>query len=63
MLRPYTVDPEKIAYSVAEAATVTSVSARTICTYISQGSLKSLKVGGRRLILRRDLERFLEGVA
>ena len=49
----------KLALGVKAAAEAIDVSPRTIENYIGQGSLASLKVGRRRLVRVKDLERFL----
>jgi excisionase family DNA binding protein len=51
---------EKIAYSVAEAAVHADVCRDYIYTAIRNGSLRARKAGRRTLILRADLETFLE---
>ena len=55
------IEADRLAYSVAEAAQLISVSQRTLYNYIAGGTLKAIKVGGRRLVRRSDLERLIEG--
>ena len=43
-------DPAKIAYSIQEAAKATSLARSTIYNHIAAGRLRSIRVGGRRLI-------------
>lgn len=57
------VDAERISYSVPAAAEIIGVSPRTIYSYMSSGVLKTIKVGGRRLVRRVDLERLINGHA
>jgi excisionase family DNA binding protein len=49
----------KLAMGVKAAAEAIDVSPRTIENYICQGELASLKVGRRRLVRVKDLERFI----
>lgn len=49
----------KVCVSVAEAAFMLSCCRKTIENYMSAGLLPSKKLGRRRLILVRDLERFI----
>ncbi len=49
----------KLAYRVDEAVRVSGLGRTTIYAAIKEGQLKAIKVAGRRLILRRDLEAFL----
>jgi excisionase family DNA binding protein len=48
-----------LAVSVIDAAHRLGVSPRTVATLISQGELKSRKIGRRRVILVAALEAFL----
>jgi excisionase family DNA binding protein len=57
------LDPAKIALTVPESAFAVGVSARTINEWIRRGDLKSLKLGGRRLIRRSDLQDFIDAAA
>ncbi len=50
-------------FSVAEAAQVFGVCRRTIHRRIADGSLKSIRLGGRRLIPVNELDRMLGGNA
>jgi excisionase family DNA binding protein len=49
-------------YSVAEAAALLSVGRTTIYELIGSGSLRTIKIGSRRLVARRDLEDFVAGL-
>ncbi len=51
--------PPKLSYTLKEAAQATGLSQRFLCYAIADGRLKSVKVGGRRLILARHLENFI----
>jgi len=51
---------EKLAYRPNEAARVTGLGRDMIFRAIREGSLKSLKVGGARLITARALKEFLD---
>jgi len=55
--------PEKIAYRIDEAVHVSGLGRTTIYDEIKKRRLKAVKVSGRRLILREDLEAFLKGMA
>ena len=57
---------ERLTYSVVEAAAVLGISRRSVYELLGSGSLRSVKIGNRRLIRHADLERFvaeLEDVA
>ncbi len=51
----------RLAYSPAEAAEALGVSRATINIHIADGTIPSVKLGGRRLIRRADLEALLTG--
>ena len=55
--------PEKIAYRIDEAVHASGLGRTTIYDEIKSLRLKSVKVAGRRLILRDDLEAFLRASA
>lgn len=57
---PPEVPAERIAFGVSEVIALTSLSKPTIFRHIKAGRLPAVMVGGRRLILRRDLEDFLQ---
>ena len=48
----------KIALRIPEAAYISGLSRSTLYALIGEGKLRSVKVGGRRLILRNDLEAY-----
>ena len=54
----------KLALRVRDASVAVGLSRSTLCKLMATGKLRSTKVGGRRLILRADLEALLQaGVA
>jgi excisionase family DNA binding protein len=53
-------DWPKLAYRVGEAAKVMSVSSATIYRLIAAGKLKTVKIGGIRLVPARALRRLTE---
>ena len=57
---PHT-DNNPIAYGVKPAARKSGLSDSTIWKFIAEGKLRSIKVGGRRLILHEDLVALLRG--
>lgn len=54
-LRPLSV-------SVEQAAELTSLGVRTIWRNIANGEIRARKMGGRTIILFRDLEEFLDNL-
>jgi excisionase family DNA binding protein len=54
-------DESSLAVGMAEAALRLGLSARTIANLIRRNELPSRKVGRRRLIAVRDLEKFVQG--
>lgn len=52
----------KIAFSVAEAAVHADVCRDTIYSAIREGNLRARKAGRRTLILRADLEAYLQNL-
>ncbi len=51
---------EKLAFRVNEAVAVSGLSRSTLYELLKAGRLRAVKVGGRRLILREDLQALLE---
>lgn len=51
-----------IALRIPDAAAVSGLSRTTLYELMAEGKLAGIKAGGRRLILRRDLESYLEGL-
>jgi excisionase family DNA binding protein len=56
-------DSLKIAYSVREACSATSLGRTTMYNHIKSGRLRTVRVGGRTIILADELKRFLSGEA
>jgi excisionase family DNA binding protein len=54
---------QRVAYSPTEAALVTGLSRNTIYELIGSGQLRSVKVGGRRLIPASAILALVEGEA
>jgi excisionase family DNA binding protein len=54
--------PPKIGYSMKEAARVSGVGRTTLYAALRLHELRSVKKGARRIILHRDLQRWLEGL-
>ena len=54
---------DKIAYQMPEAVTASGLSRAYLYREIQDGKLKAIKIGGRRLILRRDLEAYFDNMA
>lgn len=52
--------PERLAYSVNEAARLTGLSRDLLYDEMRRGNLDYLKVGRRRIITRQHLEQFLD---
>jgi excisionase family DNA binding protein len=64
MTQPQTVlKPDRVTYSVAEAAAALGVSRATIYTRIAEGDLQSFRWGGRRLIRAEDLQAALDAAS
>lgn len=53
------VRPDKLAYSVPEAAVLISLSERGVWNLLRARKIKSFMEGGRRLISRRALESYV----
>jgi excisionase family DNA binding protein len=52
--------PDRLAYSVNEAARITGLSRDLLYDQMRQGNLTYIKIGRRRLITRHHLEQFLD---
>lgn len=52
---------DKISYRIDEAVKASGLGRSFLYERIAEGALRSVKVGGRRLILRRDLLEFIDG--
>jgi len=55
-----TMSDEKLALRMDEAVAASGLSRSTLYVLISRNDLPAVKIGGRRLILREDLEQFLQ---
>ena len=53
-------NPGKLAFQINEAVAASGLGRSTIYDLIRQGKIKTLKAAGRRLILREDLEAYLQ---
>ncbi len=51
---------DRMAFGVAEAGEMTGLSRTFLYDQMKEGQLKTIKVAGRRLILKKDLVAFLE---
>ena len=51
--------PPKLSHTSKKLVEATGLSQRFLCYAIADGRLKSVRVGGRRLILARHLENFI----
>lgn len=56
-----TPQPHKLAYRIDEAVSASGLSRSTLYALIANGALPSVRVAGRRLILKDDLVAFLTG--
>ena len=53
--------PEKLAYSIKEAVTASSLSRSTIYSHIAAGRLVAVRVGGRTVIPAESLRALIAG--
>jgi len=53
--------PKKIAYSIREACEASSLGRTTIYSHILSGRLKSVRIGGRRVVLAESLDDLIWG--
>jgi len=61
MTGPVQIESQKLAYRIDEAVKASGLGRSFLYERMADGSLKSVKIGGRRLIMRDDLLRFLCG--
>lgn len=61
--KPKKFEPPKIAYSIKEAASASSLGRTSIYTHIASGRLRAVRVGGRTLIPAESLHALIEGEA
>jgi len=59
MSKNQTPAPQRISVSAREAAIITGLSKSTIYKLIADGQLPYVQVGGRRLVMVKDLYKFL----
>jgi excisionase family DNA binding protein len=52
----------KYAYSIKEVSEVTSIGRTSVYSYINRGLLKARKTGKRTIILKEDLDDFLQNL-
>ncbi len=57
------MNPEPLAYSVADACRVTAIGRTTLYALINEGKLQACKVGKRTLIPASSLRALIEGQA
>ena len=62
-MQPIKHDPPKIAYSIKEACKATSWGRTTLYGHISSGRLRTVRIGGRRLIPAEALRALIAGEA
>lgn len=48
-------------YTLAEIATALNITTRTLLTYIKQGRLKAVKIGGKWLVSEQNYSDFING--
>jgi excisionase family DNA binding protein len=62
MTQCQTIRPEeKLALRINDAVTIFGLSRSTLYKLLSAKKLRAVKVGGRRLVLREDLQALLQG--
>ena len=54
---------EVLAYRIDDAVVITGLSRSTLYALIADGKLATVKVGGRRLVLKAGIEELLRGAA
>ena len=59
----YRASPDKLSYTISEVCLATGLGRTSIYEAIAQGSLKSIRACGRRLVLKADLEAWLASFA
>ena len=50
-----------IVYTLGEIETMLKVTRRTLLSYIKAGKLTAVKIGGKWIVTRENLERFING--
>lgn len=62
-MSPVSKEPDRLCYSIAQAARVSSLGRSTVYRAIKAGRLAVVKVGGRTLVPAASLHRLLSGEA
>lgn len=62
-LRPKVIKPDRLTYSVAEAAHALGVSRGTVYNRVRDGSLKTFRWAGRTLIRADDLQAAIDAAS
>ena len=57
---PMDAQHERIAFSMDEAAEAVALSRRKLYQLVTDGTLRTVKIGARRLVPRAELERILQ---
>lgn len=60
---PNTDRPAKLGYSIKEAAHATSISRSTLYALVAAGQIRSVNIGGRKVIPASALHALIEGEA
>ena len=60
-MHPNTNDPPKLAYSIREAVTATSLSKTTLYAMIAANELRAVRIGGRTVIPAESLHALIHG--
>ena len=50
-----------VVYTLGEIETMLKVTRRTLLSYIKAGKLTAVKIGGKWIVTRENLERFING--
>lgn len=62
-MQPDRPEPEKLAYSIKEAAKVSSLGRTTLYAHIAANRLKAVRIGGRTVIPAESLHALIAGEA
>lgn len=54
------IEPDRILYSVPEAARLMSIGRSTLYQLMANGELPSVKIGTRRLVARNSIDAYVE---
>lgn len=58
--KKYEPNPDRLTYSIEQAARALGVGRSLVFTLLKEGQLKSIRVGKRRLVLATELQAFLD---